>query len=1380
MSFAYSAGVITQTGTDTNLSGLSGLTGITTWTSDPDISAWGQNFYVMDASTRLEIQGTLTIEPDVECLIVEGVPINDTSTNPVIVDNGAVLNYGVAKTGNGNTLYSEGVGLNLTDKGTTVFGYFSLVVKGTFNWNGGVIRTASSIRFIDNSIVTVTKGTFLNVANDSSHFRLTPTSTAGGSNMNVNDLTMTATTTPPTFFTTWGFNNAVFTLKNGRVQQYNGDYPEQVYVDFKNSGNINSTDFLFTNTVATRGGNIIFNNVEKRVSYSFSTRYGYIKTTRSISLSPEDLNGSGLTYSFYGKDINNGNRTIGSNDGGTDADGQPVDQDDTADKVYSGINQTGAYTTDLLIETLANIAGTGTADDRTTSDTIPIRFISYNETITIWNSNLIGAGTLTEDVVMTPDLSISEANKATVDAYTTLDKAQELYDRSKADLVDNYAGETSTTISRSGTVIDATGLTVTVNGDGATVYDLTGSAITIKSANYTGGFANTTVSHGTGSPLFTDLVLENATWNADQATWTGSADSTSTVDVQATGTYDASGFTFDASSTLNNDTGGVVNIRLATGQQQPTVINGVGATTNFIGVILTGTVSNIVVGSRIRIYNNTTLTEVANEIVAGTTYTANYSEGSDYTAGDLITVFLTCQIGTTACSLFKQNVTATSSGWSMTAEQTTDEFYSQFNVDGSTITEFSWDGVNLEIDINDADNETIIQRLGAWYFYFIATEEGIRDFFDCIKWEFYNQIQIDTDLCDVRLDNKKTDALLLEGGRLYRKDGTTIVSPTTTGAIHVVGGVGPAKGSGIAKLSLNLGSRRSSLSITAKVYLNNVLQGSVALVEGASGVYSADYDISTAVDGQYSVRFDSPTRRVGSGELYVRGNQEVTPDQFFDPNFDIVQSVGASTNNLDLPPVELNLKAEIDANEAKIDALNNISTADVKAQADQALIDYDAPTRAELTSDINSVIAEVNANEVKIDILDTNVDSIVAKLPTGTISDFDEATDQVIVSTNNDKTGYSISGTKTTLDSLNDIASTDIVSAGAITTLSGAVVNVDTVDVCTTNTDMRGTDGANTIAPDNAGISANGVAISALNNYDPAIDQVIVATNNDKSGYSIAGVKTTLDDLNDITTAQVNTEVDTALNDYDAPTRAELTSDINSVIAEVNANEVKIDIVDANVDTIVSKLPVGNISDFDESTDQVTVATNNDKTGYTLTSADKDDIVDRTWDEAYLDHTTAGTFGKLLDNLRKANLTIDGNVTANPTTLSFDTNVSDPTGTHNEQVILFVSGALTGQSKPILTFTNGVNNTITLQEALTVAPSINDEFVILPYHVHPITLIQQGLSTFDHTTDEVITDTASRNASKADVSLLGTHADLIVINDGVKKSSKLIPHNEDL
>lgn len=51
-------------------------------------------------------------------------------------------------------------------------------------------------------------------------------------------------------------------------------------------------------------------------------------------------------------------------------------------------------------------------------------------------------------------------------------------------------------------------------------------------------------------------------------------------------------------------------------------------------------------------------------------------------------------------------------------------------------------------------------------------------------------------------------------------------------------------------------------------------------------------------------------------------------------------------------------------------------------------------------------------------------------------------------------------------------------------------------------------------------------------------------------GLASANLDTQLDALP--TTAEVNAEVDTALADYDAPTRAELTSDINSVLAVLN------------------------------------------------------------------------------------------------------------------------------------------------------------------------------------------------------------------------------------
>ena len=82
------------------------------------------------------------------------------------------------------------------------------------------------------------------------------------------------------------------------------------------------------------------------------------------------------------------------------------------------------------------------------------------------------------------------------------------------------------------------------------------------------------------------------------------------------------------------------------------------------------------------------------------------------------------------------------------------------------------------------------------------------------------------------------------------------------------------------------------------------------------------------------------------------------------------------------------------------------------------------------------------------------------------------------------KANVSALATSAEISSLNDFDPASDVVAN--------VNNVTTVGTCTTNTDMRGTDNANTIAPDNAGITANGNAIGALNDFDPTTQLVMV------------------------------------------------------------------------------------------------------------------------------------------------------------------------------------------------------------------------------------------------------------------------------------------------
>jgi len=113
---------------------------------------------------------------------------------------------------------------------------------------------------------------------------------------------------------------------------------------------------------------------------------------------------------------------------------------------------------------------------------------------------------------------------------------------------------------------------------------------------------------------------------------------------------------------------------------------------------------------------------------------------------------------------------------------------------------------------------------------------------------------------------------------------------------------------------------------------------------------------------------------------------------------------------------------------------------------------------------------------------------------------------------------------------------TSLATASAVSALndfdpaSDSVANVTLVATCTTNTDQRGTDGANTTVPDNSGISSNGTAIAALNNFDPAADTVANVTlvgtctlNSDMRGTDAAATAAALLTVPKLNTAYTHT-----------------------------------------------------------------------------------------------------------------------------------------------------------------------------------------------------------------------------------------------------------------
>jgi len=202
-------------------------------------------------------------------------------------------------------------------------------------------------------------------------------------------------------------------------------------------------------------------------------------------------------------------------------------------------------------------------------------------------------------------------------------------------------------------------------------------------------------------------------------------------------------------------------------------------------VILPATISSLVAGSRVQVYNVTTSTEVFNDIVAGTTYSVNYTEGVDYTAGDTVRIRVAYVSGTTAKEGWNTNVIATSSGWSTVAAQVDDDVYNTNAVDGSLITKFTADYISDEIDLS-ADSNFTSQEAYAFYMYSVFTAPGIEQFYGGVEAIDTGNYKILTSVLNLYFDNTTTAShRQTDSARIFRDDGTYPVKDPTTSAFGI-------------------------------------------------------------------------------------------------------------------------------------------------------------------------------------------------------------------------------------------------------------------------------------------------------------------------------------------------------------------------------------------------------------------------------------------------------------------------------------------------------------------------------------------------------------------------------------------------------------------
>lgn len=251
------------------------------------------------------------------------------------------------------------------------------------------------------------------------------------------------------------------------------------------------------------------------------------------------------------------------------------------------------------------------------------------------------------------------------------------------------------------------------------------------------------------------------------------------------GTYDLSGVTVASGYTLkvhNNSTTNAVTVILPSDITTNTTTDGGAISIQSPATTYTLQLPNIDDGSRFQIYNVTQDTELTNTTTTGGLgVNVTYTQSTDYDSGDIGRYRVTYQNGLNAMESIEGSFTFTSTTTinAIPIEQTPQEQYEFFGVDGAGITEFLWDGGNVEIDVTDSDNQTSIQRIGAWYYYYITTAIGINEAFGALSWENLNSIKIVTSKVSVTIDNKKTEPLMLSGGRMYHDDGTTVISATS-------------------------------------------------------------------------------------------------------------------------------------------------------------------------------------------------------------------------------------------------------------------------------------------------------------------------------------------------------------------------------------------------------------------------------------------------------------------------------------------------------------------------------------------------------------------------------------------------------------------------
>jgi len=766
--------VISQTGTDTSLAGLTGVPGVTT-----SLNLWTLT------SAVLQINGNLTINRmtnRLRFLNPASVVTQSTTVTAMAVGAAGVFNNSVSQTLNGYSFKSPS---------------YSILFDVTIPNYGTPHSTASLIYGVAGSAITIEGD--IELTNTTAN-TITMVGSAGTLTLQ-NGAIINAITT--------GLNYNFFAIGAAAVMNltnYAG-YGVSLRVG-ENTTNINNYagiagPYVINVNTGTTINNAIYSGLQdlgNTVSFRFIAGRKYIQFVNlsSSKLAPtlSNANTSGgsqylivnqlrLTATgaignipdvkFWARDSNNGSRYT-ENYGA----GQAYEVATTGDLTYTATTNASGVAPTLNIISAVYYEPTGStsvldyrgndgAQDLDIYQCAYLYSLSNSQT-NLWplNAGIYGGTAVRQQgFVLLADTSITEPVMATVAAYTTLDNNAELYDYAKYHLYTNFAGQTETFVTGTG---NAGSRNVIINATALVPFTAT-SALAIKSSDFSGDITTS------GSVILANgAVLSNNTVNAPNVIQDVP---TSLTGVTMTGNLNYSTNTpmtitltdCDIQGTVSNSGSAQVNIVLVN-----TTIAVVGA--NVVAQqFATISAPNLLAGTRVRVYDEDNAVELFNGVLAS----AGFSQSFVYTADTTVTLTATYTSGATAKLGLSATGIFSATGVTFLASQADDTVYNGNAINGSAVTGFTADYAQDDVNLTMATNFAGA-NLYAWWVYNTTTEQGIREFFGGITALDAANLRINTGTVSVFLDNStalfiyQTDAV-----RIFRSDNAYPARTVTTG-----------------------------------------------------------------------------------------------------------------------------------------------------------------------------------------------------------------------------------------------------------------------------------------------------------------------------------------------------------------------------------------------------------------------------------------------------------------------------------------------------------------------------------------------------------------------------------------------------------------------